>query len=189
MKRVIVSCMDYRLTDEILKRTDKDTLIFRNAGANVKEFLQRLKEINPDEVIYLPHTDCAAMKLVFNVVKKGENVSKNVKEKLVDVFSGQKFETLEELEQLNAKINEEMLKKEVTKNVKTELIDVKKIQWPQKKTEVYFYPITARPTDKIGAYILQSTSIDDVKADIEIAKDKLGFKDIYNCSSGDCKEI
>ena len=181
--------MDYRLTEEILKRADKDTLIFRNAGANVKEFIERLKEIKPDEVIYLPHTDCAAMKLVFNVIKKGEKVSDIVKEKLVSTFYDQKFETLEELEVLNAKLNEEMLKKEVTQNVKTELIDVKKIQWPQKKAEVYFYPVTSRPTDKIGAYILQSVSIEDVKADIDVARNNLGFKDIYDCSSGECKKL
>ncbi|BCU70844.1 carbonic anhydrase [Stygiolobus caldivivus] len=189
MKRVIISCMDYRLTEEVLKRADKDTVIFRNAGANVKEFLSRLKEIKPDEVVYLPHTDCAAMKLVYNVVKKGDAVSENVKDKLISVFSGQKFETLEELERLNAKLNEEMLKREVTSNVKTELVDVSKLQWPQKRAEVYFYPISARPTDKVGAYILQSSSIEDVSADIEIAKDKLGFKDIYDCSGGECKKV
>ncbi|MFP3200640.1 MAG: carbonic anhydrase [Sulfolobus sp.] len=188
MVKVIVSCMDYRLTEEIMRRADKDTVIFRNAGANVWEFLDRIKGLNPDEIIYLPHSDCAAMKLVYNVVKKGEKVSDNIMRNLVEPFTKEKFDTLDELERINAKINEELLK-QITRNVKTELIDVKKLKWPEKKTEVYFYKVTDRPTDKIGAYILQSVSISDVATDIEIARDKLGFKDIYDCSEGNCKKI
>lgn len=117
--------MDYRLTEEIHKRANEDTLIFRNAGANVKEFLERLKEIKPDEIIYLPHTDCAAMKLVYNVIKQCDKVNQEVDEKLISQFKDKKFESLEELERLNAKINEEMLK-QITPNIKTELIDVKR---------------------------------------------------------------
>ncbi|BFH73754.1 hypothetical protein SJAV_16980 [Sulfurisphaera javensis] len=187
MVKVIISCMDYRLTEEIHKRANEDTLIFRNAGANVKEFLERLKEIKPDEIIYLPHTDCAAMKLVYNVIKQCDKVNQEVDEKLISQFKDKKFESLEELERLNAKINEEMLK-QITPNIKTELIDVKKIQWPNKIAKVYFYPPNARPKE-IGAYILQSNSINDVNADIYIAKEKLGFKEVYDCSSDTCKQI
>lgn len=187
MTKVIVSCMDYRLTEEIHKRADKDTLIFRNAGANVKEFLDRLKELKPDEIIYLPHTDCAAMKLVYNVIKKGDQVNAEIDEKLISQFKNEKFETLEELERLNAKINEQLLK-QITPNVKTELVDVNKIKWPNKITKVYFYQPNNRPKE-IGAYILQSTSIKDVNADISIAKEKLGFKEVYDCSTGECKQI
>jgi len=111
MVKVIISYMDYRLTEEIQKEAYLNTLIFRNAGANAKEFIERLKEIKPDEIIYLPHTDCAAMKLVFNVIKKGEKVDKEIEEKLISQFRGKKFETLEELERLNASINEELLSK------------------------------------------------------------------------------
>ena len=187
MVKVIISCMDYRLTEEIQKEASPDTLIFRNAGANVKEFIERLKEIKPDEIIYLPHTDCAAMKLVFNVIKKGEKVDKEIEEKLISQFRDKKFETLEELERLNASINEELLK-QITTKVTTRLIDVNKIKWPNKMPKVYFLKPDQRAKE-IGSYILQSTSIQDVSADIKIARDILGFKEVYDCSSGECKPL
>jgi len=71
------------------------------------------------------------MKLVFNVIKKGEKVDKEIEEKLISQFRDKKFETLEELERLNASINEEMLK-QITPKVTTRLIDVSKIKWPNK---------------------------------------------------------
>ncbi|BAB65683.1 carbonic anhydrase [Sulfurisphaera tokodaii] len=187
MVKVIISCMDYRLTEEIQKRADNNTLIFRNAGANVNEFIDRLKEIKPDEIIYLPHTDCAAMKLVFNVIKNNDKVNEEVENKLVKQFRKVKFETLEELERINASINEEMLK-QITNNVRTELIDVSKLKWPNRITKVYFYLPNMRAKE-VGAYILQSSSLSDVSADIYIAKEKLGFKEIYDCSSSNCKQI
>ena len=187
MVRVLISCMDYRLTEEIQKEADSNTLIFRNAGANVKEFIERLKEIKPDEIIYLPHTDCAAMKLVFNVIKKGDKVSNEVEEKLVSQFTNKKFDSLEELERLNASLNEEILK-QITPNVKTRLIDVSQLKWPNKITKVYFYKPNQRAKE-IGAYILQSTLIEDVHADIIIARENLGFKEVYDCSTGECKSL
>jgi len=187
MVKVLISCMDYRLTEEIQKEADSNTLIFRNAGANVKEFIERLKEIKPDEIVYLPHTDCAAMKLVFNVVKKGDKVSNEVKENLVSQFTGKKFDSLEELERLNASLNEEMLK-QITPNVKTRLVDVNQLKWPNKMAKVYFYQPDQRAKE-IGAYILQSTSIKDVHADILIATQNLGFKEVYDCSTGECRAL
>jgi carbonic anhydrase len=180
--------MDYRLTEEIQKRADNSTLIFRNAGANVKEFIYRLREIKPDEIIYLPHTDCAAMRLVFNVIKHGDTVNEEVENKLVEQFRKAKFETLEELERrINISVNEEMLKR-ITNRIKTELIDVSKLKWPNRIAKVYFYLPSAR-VKEVGAYILQSFSIVDVSADIYIAKEKLGLKEVYDCSAGSCRQI
>lgn len=187
MVKIIVSCMDYRLTEEIQRRATQDTLIFRNAGANVKEFIKRLKEIKPEEILYLPHTDCAAMKLVYNVVKQGDKVKDEVERNLISQFRGKYFNTLQDLERLNAIINEQLLK-QITPNVKTELIDVSKLKWPNKITKVYFYPPNQH-VKEIGAYILQSISVEDVKADIIIAKENLGFKEVYDCSNGQCKQI
>ncbi len=175
--RVILSCMDYRLTEEIMKRMDQNTIVLRNAGANVNEFKDILKSLNPDEVVYLPHTDCAAMKLVFSSVKQGEQVSPKIESSLVSQFRGRNFNDLKELEELNHRLGLEIIKQVVPKaKVTSELIDVSKIKWPERKAEVYVLKSTTKyANDAIGRYVIQSMNRQSIEADLEIAN-KLNLK-------------
>ncbi|AEE94539.1 carbonic anhydrase [Acidianus hospitalis] len=178
MVRLIISCMDYRLSQEVMNRVkDENDIIIRNAGANIYELKDRLKGINADEVVFLPHTDCAAMKLVNSAIKDGKDVDKEIDEKLVAQFRGKEFSSLQELEKLNAEIGEKMLK-EIFPNAKitTELIDVNKIKIPQKKTRYYLLKPQTRYNDEIiGSYVIQAFDKEDVTADIKIAE-SLGLK-------------
>ena len=176
--RLIISCMDYRLSEEVMKRVKEEgDLIIRNAGANIYELKDTLKNLNVDEVIFLPHTDCAAMKLVNSTIKDGKEVDKEIEEKLVSQFRDKNFNSLQELEKLNAEIGEKILK-EIFPNARiiTELIDVNKIKIPQKKTRYYLLkPQTRYDGEIIGSYVIQSFSKGDVTADIKIAE-SLGLK-------------
>ncbi|MUM65880.1 carbonic anhydrase [Acidianus infernus] len=179
MVRLIISCMDYRLSQEVMNRVKSENdIIIRNAGANIYELKGRLKGINVGEVIFLPHTDCAAMKLVNSAIKDGKEVDKEIEDMLVSQFRGKEFSSLQELEKLNAEIGEKMLK-EIFPNAKitTELIDVNKIiKIPQKKTRYYLLkPQTRYNEEIIGSYIIQAFSKEDVTADIKIAE-SLGLK-------------
>lgn len=155
--------MDYRLSQEVMNRVKSENdIVIRNVGAN------KLKGINVDEVIFLPHTDCAAMKLVNSAIKDGKDVDKEIEEKLVSQFRGKVFSSLQELEKL----------KEIFPNAKitTELIDVNKIKIPQKKTKYYLLkPQTRYNEEIIGSYVIQAFSKEDVTADIKIAE-SLGLK-------------
>ncbi|AWR97480.1 carbonic anhydrase [Acidianus sulfidivorans JP7] len=172
MKKLIISCMDYRLSEEILKRADNNTLIIRNAGANVfelKDKLRNMKDIG--EVIFLPHTDCAAMKLVNSILKEGKNVDNEITEKLVKPFENASFNNLQELEKLNLELQYNILK-DIFPNAKieAELIDINKLNIP-KRNPIYYLlkPESRYSKEMIGSYIIQSFDKESVSADLKIA--------------------
>jgi hypothetical protein len=169
--------MDYRLSEEIEKRAEKDTLILRNAGANVNGLKDVLKEIKADEVVFMPHTDCAALKLVYSAIREGKSVDPEIEKTLVSQFRGKEFQTLQDLERLNAKLGEEALKR-IFPNAKitTELIDVTKIKIPERKPVVYLLKPESRYNKEIiGAYVIQAPKREAVSADLKIAE-SLGLK-------------
>ena len=172
--KVVLSCMDYRLTEEIMKKMGEGVLVIRNAGANVNAVKEALKMLKPEEVIFMPHTDCAAMKLVKSVITGEKNVDIEVEEKLVSQFKGK---DVKDLDRINAQVGEKLIK-EVLPNAKvtTELVDVSKIKWPERKT-VYFLLKSQSEYEKdmVGGYILQAPSKEDLSADVKIAE-SLGLK-------------
>jgi carbonic anhydrase len=174
MVRVIVSCMDYRLSEEILKRAGNDALILRNAGANVNGLKEALRSLGDqvDEVIYLPHTDCAALKLVYSAIKEGKQVDPEIEEKLVRQFRDKNFQSLQDLEKINAELGESTLKAVFPKaKVTTQLIDVTKIKIPERKPKYYLLKPQSRYSgDVIGAYVIQAPDRSHVTADIKIAE-------------------
>lgn len=100
--------MDYRLSEEVLKRADQNTVIIRNAGANVyelKEALSAYKDIG--EVIYMPHNDCAAMKLVYSVIKEGKKIDREIMQKLISPFKNTNFTLYKIWKGLMQKFNQE----------------------------------------------------------------------------------
>lgn len=173
MKKLIISCMDYRLSEEILKKIDQNTIILRNAGANVYELREVLTTYTGvEEVIYLPHTDCAAIKLVNAVLKEGKKADNVIMEKLVKPFEGTTFSSIQELEKINAELQAKYLKEIFPKSkIITELIDVTKIKIPERKP-VYclLKSETKYNKEMIGAYIIQAPKKELVIADIKIAE-------------------
>ncbi len=171
--KVVLSCMDYRLTEEVMKEIGDNVLVIRNAGANVNAVKETLKKLNPEEVIFMPHTDCAAMKLVKRVLS-GEKVDSEVEDKLVSQFKGK---DAEDLDRVNAELGEKLLK-EVLPNAKviTNLVDVGRIKWPERKAVYYILKSSSSyDEDMLGGYILQAPSRDDLSADVKIAE-SLGLK-------------
>lgn len=175
--QVVISCMDYRLTQEVINKSKKDSLIIRNAGANVFEIKEILKKLNPKEVVYLPHSDCAAMKLTYSVIKNHEGVTQLINDKLISVFKDKNFSSLKELEEINAKVNEDLLKEILPKaKITTELVDVNKIKWPERKARFYVLKSNTKYDEEmIGSYIIQSPELEVILADLEIAN-KLGLR-------------
>ncbi|ACP47329.1 carbonic anhydrase [Sulfolobus islandicus Y.N.15.51] len=129
--KLVVSCMDRRL-NSYLKKKYPDAIVIRNAGANVNSLLITFEKYKDrvDDVILLPHTDCGAMKVVYSSLKEGKKITSLVEEKLVSQFSSKKFSSLSELERLNMEIQKENLKRIFGDKVRTELIDVNKIEIP-----------------------------------------------------------
>ncbi|BBG23727.1 carbonic anhydrase [Sulfuracidifex tepidarius] len=172
--KVVLSCMDYRLTEEVMKKMGEGVMVIRNAGANVNAVKETLRKLSPEEVIFMPHTDCAAMKLVKGVLTGEKTVDKEVEEKLVSQFKGK---DVNDLDKVNAMLGEKLLK-EILPNAKvtTELIDVGKIKWPERKAVYYLLKSSSKyENDMIGGYMLQAPSKEDLNADVKIA-DSLGLK-------------
>ncbi len=174
MTKVVISCMDYRLTEEVMKKMGKGVLVIRNAGANVNGVKDALKKLNPEEVLFMPHTNCLAMSLVKSVISGEKTVDRDVEESLVSQFKGK---DVNDLDRVNAHVGEELLRKLLPNaKVTTELIDVSKIKWPERKAVYYLLKSESNyDKDMIGGYMLQAPSKEDLKADIKIAE-SLGLK-------------
>lgn len=128
MVRVVISCMDRRLHEYLDRYHDNNTIFLRNAGANVSAMVDQIREIEEkmgiDEAIVMPHTDCAAMKLVKNSYDTG-NVDKELGV-LLDQFKDVKGGTVEEVETLNLQIQEEKLRNILgSSKAKSQLINMR----------------------------------------------------------------
>ncbi|WP_052349428.1 carbonic anhydrase [Candidatus Acidianus copahuensis] len=177
-KKLVISCMDYRLTQTIRERSEKeDAYVFRNAGANVNGLRKALSQIDAEEVIFMPHNDCAAMKLVYRVIKEGIKVEDEIMKSLIDQFNSIKFSTTNELEKENVKIQAKILSEIFPKSkITIEFIDVNSLKWPERKPEVQLLRYNTKYEEEInGTYIIQSNSKESVIPDIQIAN-LLGLK-------------
>ena len=179
--RVVISCMDYRLTEEVMREVKEGTLVFRNAGANVAGLegeLRLLRDV--DEVIYMPHSDCAAMKLVLAVLQGRDRLEKREYDHLVKQFEGRNYGSLEELERENALQGLRRLM-EIFPNARITLrfIDVSRIRWPERKAKVCITtPDRKLPNDVVGMYVLSAMSRETIEPDLKIAQEKLNLREI-----------
>ena len=178
--RIIISCMDYRLTEEVMKEVKDGTLVFRNAGANVAGLEKELRELKDvEEVIYMPHNDCAAMKLTLAVLQGKDTLDRREYEHLVKQFEGKRFDNLAELEKENALQGVKKLM-EIFPNARITLrfIDVNKIKWPEKKAKVCITtPDKKLSNEVVGMYVLSAMKKETVEPDLKIAQEKLNLKD------------
>lgn len=175
--RLVISCMDYRLSEEIAKRAREGDLILRTAGANVNGLRRYLSGLDVEEVLYLPHTDCAALKLVYSAIKEGRPVDPAVEEALVSLYRGREFSTMEELERIHVELQTSILKSLFPRaKVSVEIIDVSKVKPLQRKPVYHLLKPSSRyDQEALGAYIIQAPKREDVEADIKIAE-SLGLR-------------
>ncbi|AAY80612.1 carbonic anhydrase [Sulfolobus acidocaldarius] len=164
--------MDRRL-NRYLAENFNDSIVIRNAGANVnslKTTLIKYKNLI-DEVVLLPHTDCGAMKVVYsNIVEGKKATSTAVEDKLIKQFTKTKFSSLNELEGLNLKLQEENLRKIFSAPVRAELIDVNKISFEQSKEPFSVYVTSpGKPIDLGSSVYIISSDESEVWDSLDIA--------------------
>ncbi len=100
-KRLVLACMDRRLNGHLdEKYNNGNTLFLRNAGANAHCLLQSISEAvsegKIDEILVLGHTDCGAMKVVFDaIVNHNSSYSSAIKDRIIHPFDD--FEYLKEV--------------------------------------------------------------------------------------------
>ncbi|ACB39316.1 carbonic anhydrase [Pyrobaculum neutrophilum] len=170
--RLVITCMDYRLSEEVLRRVGPGDLVVRTAGANVRGVARSLAGLPVQEVLYLPHTDCAALKLVYSALSQGQPADPLVEEALVSQYRGRRPADLEELERLHVETQVAILRTLFPHaRITVETIDVSKIRWPPRKPVYHLLKPQSRYTqDMIGAYIIQAFRREDVQPDIKVAQ-------------------
>ncbi len=192
--KLVISCMDRRLNSYLDTYVDNDTVILRNAGANVnglKSTIRRLiNDNNVSEIRLVAHTDCGAMNVVNSVLSGKITVSDSVYNSLVSQFADKKFSSRAELEQLNEKLQVELLHSMAGEiKITSELYDLNRNPVPESKGEhmlAYTRPNEYRYdelTSEIkgemnGTYFVHSLTLDEAKPDLEIATKNLGIRDL-----------
>lgn len=192
MANLIISCMDYRL-NEFIESEYKDDIVIRNAGANVKPIMHKIKRVVEDknikEISVIAHTDCGAMGKVFEVIKNEAKCDEDLKESLVNQFENLNFKTKSDLESINLDVQVSNLKEAFPNlNISRKIVDLDELGVSKYKGEHKL--IVANPSkpdykglieslypDINGAYIIQS-DFDGSIPDIKLAVSDLGVKSI-----------
>jgi|GEM_PF-439490 len=193
MKELLISCMDHRLNGFIDQLSSAQTILVRNAGANIfsiKESIKFLIDNNEiSKIILSTHNDCGAMKVVFNSIKNKKNPNDDIYNKLVKQFEKRSFNTIEELEKINTEIQLDELEK-IAKGIKIEVKTIDLSNYKSNSNEehklVYSFPDAYNYEElskKLGIneneiYFIHANHFDEIKHDLDIAIDYLGIKDI-----------
>jgi len=190
--------MDRRLNNIIDKNNDGNTVMLRNAGANVNglsrsiTFLLNNNDIKTIKLI--PHTDCGAMKVVYNALKGKIKPSSSIYESLVKQFEGKEFSTIEELEMINEGLQYENLAK-IARGISIEkqFIDLHKYSFDDtgEHIAVFTYSSTKKYEEMCksagiemnSAYFIEANSIEEGSSDIEIAVRYLGINHVLFLAS------
>ncbi|MDG7052088.1 MAG: hypothetical protein JRN19_06535 [Nitrososphaerota archaeon] len=198
---LIISCMDYRIQDAIddaIDGNDEKFVIMRNAGANVKELrnsiVGMIKQGGVKRIKLMPHSDCAAMKIVYSALKENKHYDAVIYESLVEQFNGKNFNSLKELEIINRAMQYDNIKNLLDENnvgksieVESIFVNTEKLRYYQRNGSfVLSFPVSAKYSDlfnKIGkirgSYFLHSLDIDDLAADMIIANKLVGLKKLF----------
>ena len=198
---VVVSCMDTRLNDLIEKRYgDKNTVMFRTAGANVISIMDTITEMvssgKVKEVVIAPHTDCGMLKYAYSVLH-GETTPNERTSKLIAPFKGMSVSSRSEMEARNGGIQKDLLShnlKGLRVSIASELIDLSHLTFPafeHSRASLIITEASSRPYNEIlyrsgtgmsNSYILQGDitphSVKEFLPDINIAVSVLGIRDI-----------
>ena len=100
----------------LIEKDYPESIIIRNAGANVNPVIGEIKDIMQDKdirkIVVAAHTDCEAMKKVYNVINKSDSAIEDLEQNLISLFRGMKFKDINELEKLNLEMQVDKLKNE-----------------------------------------------------------------------------
>lgn len=199
--RMVISCMDRRLSDYLdSKYNNGSTIFLRNAGANVHTLSNSVRQILSDnkitKIIIAPHTDCGAMGLVHKALNGEVNPSGQISQDLVQQFKMAASSTRDEIER---KVNPEIQKASIEKiaklsnpKISVELIDLSKLNIPKHEGEhiltitppssvSYSQLIKKYKDGKVGmfdSYFIQASETKDVYPDVEIAITALHIMDV-----------
>lgn len=195
MNKLIVSCMDRRLNNELDREADDDTVFLRNAGANIAGMVDSIKryvkESGIDSVTIRTHTDCGAMKFVKAALAKELKPSAENYSRLVRQFEGSDVGNLDDANtdvQLSAMYNL-AVEDDLDVGVDGSMIDLSKLQLNADgrhvlsvilgKQKVRYADVSEQmgvgPND---SYFLQAPAFDELLPDIDIAVSVLNLSDI-----------
>ncbi len=189
---ILISCMDRRLNAYLDSLNSGNTILLRNAGANVSGLSYTLSELLRDENIksikVVTHTDCGAMKTVSKVLKGELKLSEIATNTLVKKFTDAGTKDPRELENINTQIQKselEKISKERGIKGSVELLDISKIDMPKEQGEHKMalmnpsslkYGQILNKEEMFNTYVIQSKSLEEKMVDIEIATKVLGIK-------------
>ncbi|MDG7034961.1 MAG: hypothetical protein JRM78_01925 [Nitrososphaerota archaeon] len=197
---LIISCMDYRIQDAIdsVINDNEKFVIMRNGGANVKgltnSIVRIIKQGNVKRIKLMPHSDCAAMKIVYSTLRENKGCDAVIYENLVEQFNGENFNSLKELEIVNKARQYDSTKNLLEENdigkgiqIESSFVNTETLRYHQKNGSfVLSFPISAKyhslfnRIDKIrGSYFLHSLDIEDLAADLVIANKLVGLNKLF----------
>jgi hypothetical protein len=194
MKEIILSCMDRRLNEEMDRHNKGNQIFLRNAGANVSSIMESIVNISNrndvNKITVYVHDDCKAMALVYDILKHGKTVNgetildgkvidSQIMEVLVKPFANENFNTVQELEAINFKKQQESLKKMSEKiNCEVKMLLVADLNIPKdasghevlvmKPSDVKYKQIMKE--NMYGYYVIQGEYIDELKSDLAVAR-------------------
>ena len=207
MNRVVVSCMDRRLSS-FLDETYNDgrTVFVRNAGANMATVVNTVKQLSIEfpikKIVIAPHTDCGAMGIVDSAVHANAKASQAIENSLVAQFRKLGFDSRKALEErLNGSVQRDAIAsfaKSIGAEVDVSLIDLGRLDLPAhsgkhiltitKPTATSYFELLKRFGEGVGmfdSYFIQAKGMRDVLPDIEVAVSALHISDVRLLSESD----
>lgn len=193
MEELVICCMDRRLND-FLENNYSNSLVLRNAGANVAPLIPMIKQAVRDKgidtITLMTHDDCGAMGKTFEVIKKGAEAPEELNDELINQFRSLNFETRSQLEEKNTELQLERLKKEFP-NIKIQAKPIKmsEIKVPGDTNEHKLLVISPGKPEynrifsslnlpHSQCYVVQA-SISNAMPDIELAANDLHAKEVF----------
>ncbi|HUB92637.1 MAG TPA: hypothetical protein VL945_01630 [Candidatus Saccharimonadales bacterium] len=198
MDTIVLTCMDPRLNEyldkkylsEDGKKTYGKVEIWRNASGRLPP-IEEITNSGAREIILAPHTDCAAKRHMYEMLK--QDVARDEEDKIVEqvegLIEGQSFATREEFDALVNKEEETFLKEKLSKTaikVKMDVVDLSKLKLHQHTQEKML--VISNETDTMSekiaiqagiemasCYIIQGPYLKDMNPDINLAL-SLGIK-------------
>ncbi len=185
--------MDRRL-NMLIEKDYPESIIIRNAGANVNPVIGEIKDIMQDKdirkIVVATHTDCGAMKKVYNVINKSDSATEDLEQNLISLFRGMKFKDINELEKLNLKMQVDKLKNEFPDlEIVGKMIDTSEIKGDKEFKNHGLIIMNPSKPDYVGLlkdlkanpfemYIIQS-DFEEALADIQLAANDLKTNPIH----------
>ncbi|GEM_PF-4962806 len=198
MDTIVLTCMDPRLNEyldnkylsESGKKKYGKVEIWRNASGRLPP-VEEIINSGAKKVILAPHTDCAAKRHMYEILKQDVARSGNdrIVEQAAELIEGQTFATREEFDALVDKDEEVFLKGKLAKtSIKAELdvVDISKLKLHE-HTDERMLVISNETNTKsakiaiqagielLSCYIIQGPYLKDLNPDINLAL-SLGIK-------------